>query len=390
MGDIVRKCKNGRFIGWYVRYIDSDGRRKQRASHQPSFALARRFLLQIEGRIARGVVGIPEKTPGALTVEALCARWLEEYRNPKIKDLARYRKHSRLGLRRVLPLLGGLPLSQLGARDIEKARDRLMVHYPAANTVRAALRPLSAALSWAVREGLVGQNPVRGVSLPPRVQSLEYLAAGDAARLLQAAKERAGVPGERGALGLQATSHFIAVALALHTGLRRGELMGLRWSDVDLDAQRLTVARSFAALPKGGQPRHLRLPAVLIPLLRDWRRRCPATPEGVVCPARAAGRWRMSSGRSDHGLKGLLRAAGCPPLQRGWHSLRHTFASMFIRAGGNLIALQKILGHTDMKMTLAYAHLAPDFLAQDMERIHYPSNQSADAEFSGGCRRKDG
>lgn len=372
MGDIVRKSKNGRFIGWYVRYIDIDGRRKQRACHQPSRALARRFLLQVEGRVARGVLGIPERAAAAPSVAALCARWLEEYQNPKIKDLARYRRHSQLGLQRILPHLGGLRTDALCARDIERARDRLMRDYPAANTVRASLRPLSAALSWAVRAGLLVHNPVRGVALPPKVQSLEYLSASDAGQLLQTAQAHALAQPEAGVRGLQAFSHYLAVTLALHTGLRRGELMGLRWSDVDLDGQRLTVARSFAALPKGGQPRHLRVPAALVPILQSWRLRCPATAEGVVCPARAAGRWQMSCGRSDHGLKALLRAAGCPPLRRGWHSLRHTFASMFVRAGGNLLALQKILGHRDMKMTLTYAHLAPDFLAQDMERIAYP------------------
>jgi site-specific recombinase XerD len=79
----------------------------------------------------------------------------------------------------------------------------------------------------------------------------------------------------------------------------------------------------------------------------------------------------MSRGRSDHGLKALLAAAGCPPLRRGWHALRHTFASAFIRSGGHLLALQQILGHRDVKMTQIYAHLAPDFLARDMERIRY-------------------
>jgi len=369
MGDIVRKLKSGQFVGWYVRYRDLDGRRKQRASHQPTKALARRFLLEVEGRVARGTVGIPEPTPDAPTVEALCARWLGEYRNPKIKDLGRYRAHSAIGLRRLLPYLGKVRLSALGPRELERARDLLAGAYPAANTQRASFRPLSAALTWAVREGLIAQNPVRGLPLPPRVQSLEYLSASDAARLLQVAHARA--QAGRGALGLQAWSHFVAVALALHTGLRRGEIMGLRWSAIDLPAQQLTVAHSFGTLPKGGQPRHLRVPGALIPLLFQWRSRCPSTPEGVLCPARYCGDWRMSCGRSDHGLKALLRAAGCPPLRRGWHSLRHTFASMFIRSGGNLCALQKILGHYDVKMTLTYAHLAPDFLAQDMERIHY-------------------
>ena len=375
MGDIVRKLKNGRFVGWYVRYRDMDGRRKQRASHQPSQALARRFLLEVEGRIARGVVGIPAPPPPAPTVEALCARWLAEYRSPQIKDLGRYRKHSQLALRRILPYLGKVPVDQLTARDIARARDRLSEAYPAANTVRASLRPLSAALSWAVRESLIPTNPVRGVPLPRRVQSLEYLAAADAGRLFQVAEERARTG--RGPLGLQAWSHFVAIALVLHTGLRRGEIMGLRWADVDLEAQQLTIARSFATLPKGGQPRHLRLPSALLPLLREWRAHCPPTPEGVLSPARFEGRWQPSCGRSDHGLKALLRAAGCPPLQRGWHALRHTFASLFIQSGGHLVALQKILGHADVKMTLTYAHLAPDFLALDMERIRYPMYSQA-------------
>ena len=94
-------------------------------------------------------------------------------------------------------------------------------------------------------------------------------------------------------------------------------------------------------------------------------------PFDLVALKRVIGRWQMSRGRSDHGLKGLLRRAGCPPLARGWHSLRHTFASMFIRAGGNLVALQKILGHADIKMTLAYAHLAPDFMGGEIDKLRF-------------------
>ena len=58
-------------------------------------------------------------------------------------------------------------------------------------------------------------------------------------------------------------------------------------------------------------------------------------------------------------------------LRRGWHALRHTFASHFIMAGGNILTLQKILGHSDIKVTLVYAHLAPDFLADELERVRY-------------------
>jgi site-specific recombinase XerD len=58
-------------------------------------------------------------------------------------------------------------------------------------------------------------------------------------------------------------------------------------------------------------------------------------------------------------------------VERPWHLLRHTFASHFVMSGGNILALQKILGHSDVKMTMIYAHLAPDYLGQEMERVSY-------------------
>ena len=71
------------------------------------------------------------------------------------------------------------------------------------------------------------------------------------------------------------------------------------------------------------------------------------------------------------GLPALLRAAGVRVLPNPWHALRHTFASHYIMNGGNLLALQKILGHSDVKTTLLYAHLAPDFLGDEMNRVDF-------------------
>ena len=79
----------------------------------------------------------------------------------------------------------------------------------------------------------------------------------------------------------------------------------------------------------------------------------------------------MSSRRASHGLKPLLAAAQCQPLSRGWHALRHTFASQFVMQGGSILTLQKLLGHADIAMTLVYSHLAPDFLAGELDRLRY-------------------
>lgn len=66
-----------------------------------------------------------------------------------------------------------------------------------------------------------------------------------------------------------------------------------------------------------------------------------------------------------------MRIAGIRRLARPWHTLRHTFASHFIMQGGNILTLQKILGHADLRITMLYAHLAPDFLGEEMNRVKF-------------------
>ncbi|MBL9007096.1 MAG: tyrosine-type recombinase/integrase [Myxococcales bacterium] len=64
----------------------------------------------------------------------------------------------------------------------------------------------------------------------------------------------------------------------MHTGLRRGELLGLRWQDVDAATRCLTVARSYSTTPKSGKPRPLRFPSACIPMLQNWKKECLVTP----------------------------------------------------------------------------------------------------------------
>ncbi len=328
------------------------------ASKQPTYAEARRLLQAIEGRIARGLAGLDEPRAETLTLAELAERFLAEYNRPRVKDIDDYRSHARTALRRVLPQLGSRAVDTLKATDIARLRDLLGRRYAPAS-VKVSLAFLHTLFSWAVREGLAPHHPCRGVERPRHRALLEYLSLDDAARLLTQARE-------------QAPELHPMIAMALHTGLRKGELFGLTWSHLDLDARRLDVLRSGRKAPKGGHPRHLRLPAALVPILSAWRLRCPATKEGLVFPIVRRGVVNMGHSGDMLELDRLLAAAGCPKLQRPWHALRHTFASHYIMAGGNILALQKILGHSDIKMTLIYAHLAPDYLGEEMDRVRFP------------------
>ncbi len=332
-----------------------------RASHQPTKELARRYLVEIEARVARGAVGIPEPAAAAPTLNALAERFLVEYSRPRVKDLAGYRQNARCALRRALPLLGQRPADSVSSAEIAKLRDTLGARF-SAGSVRVTLAFLGAVYSWAHKAGIVPQNPCRGVEQPAQRALLEFLSKEEATRLLSHAEAHA-------------PALHPMLAMALHCGLRKGELFGLRWRDLDLAARRLDVMRSGRGLPKGNKPRHLRLPRKLVPILAEWQKRCPNTAEGLVFPVVRRARpslpakAKMGNSADMLGLSELLAAAGCAPLTRPWHALRHTFASHFIMNGGNLLCLQKILGHSDIKMTLKYAHLAPDFLADEMERV---------------------
>lgn len=355
MGDIVRRGKS-----YYVRYKDADGTRRMRASHQPTRELARRYLLEVEGRVARGIIGIPEPAPPAPTLASLVQRFLNEYSRPRIKDLTQYRIHAGKCLRRVLPQLGQHRVDAITPEDIGRVRDGLSGTHSAAS-VRSALAYLSTVFSWAGRLKIVPKNPVRGLERPRVHGSADYFSHEEVAAILRGAAQLA--EGRVADRCLAACVH-----LALHTGLRKGELLGLRWQDLDLDMQLLTVARSYQSAPKSGRLRQLRLPAACVPILRTWRLSCPLTPIGLVFPV---GR---GTGRSTHALLGLprlLRAAGVRVPAHPFHACRHSFASHYVMQGGNILALQKILGHSDIKMTMIYAHLAADFLGGEMDRLKF-------------------
>lgn len=368
MGEIIRRTKGARFIGWYLRYVDADGRRKQRASHQPTRALARRMLVEIEARIARGLVGVPAPPPPPLTVAELVTRFLAEYSRPQLKDLALYRARAGVALRRALPSLGSLRAAELRPSDLTRLRAALG-RKCAEGSIVLTIAYLKTCLAWAVRERLVPAHPLRGrESATKAVATAAAFLSTEQVRLLLTAAEQRAAQGGLPARGLRAAVHF-----ALHTGVRKGELCGLRWRDLDLDTRRLTIARSFKAVPKSGQPRHLRLPAAVIPILAQWQKECPRTAEGLVFPRRSRqGDWRMAHNATCMlGLPSLIAMAGLHPLARPWHTLRHTFASHYVMSGGNLLALQQVLGHADVKRTLIYAHLAPSFLAEEMDRIKF-------------------
>jgi integrase len=153
------------------------------------------------------------------------------------------------------------------------------------------------------------------------------------------------------------------IFVALRTGLRRGELLGLRWTDVDLDAGRILVRQAYVrghfVTPKSDKPREVPLGDDVIEELRIHRHeRGPL----VFCDHEGK---PFTVGQLMWPLQRALTRAKLRPM--GWHTLRHSFASHLAMRGVALKVIQELLGHSSIETTMIYAHLMPE-VARDAVR----------------------
>lgn len=363
MGEVIRKMKDGRFLGYYIRWVDADGKRKMRASKQPTVADAKRMLVEIEARVARGKLGVSER-PKRITIGQLLERFYAEYDPPRARSREAWESKIRSQLVSLLPLLAERDAGSFAVEDAEKLRNQLTRQGYKGNTVRLKLTFLGTAFDWAQRKGIVLGNPFAGLRKPRAEHRVEYLTAEEVRQLLATVDARSDERGRVLAVG---------VRLAIYAGLRVGEVFGLRWRDIDLGRGMMTVSRSYEGTTKSGKPRQIPLADELADSLRAWKPLCPQTPEGVVCPVKGDeewATWHACKCRRPE-LAPLYSAAQIPTPASPWHALRHTFASHFLMNGGGLLTLQKLLGHCDLKMTSIYAHLSSDHVAAEVKRLSF-------------------
>jgi integrase len=139
--------------------------------------------------------------------------------------------------------------------------------------------------------------------------------------------------------------------LALNTGMRKGEQLKMEWSHVNFGLGQITIP---AENLKSGKSRIIPMNEVVVATLQKTVRRIDSP---FVYPGR-----NPSKPREDFSIfwEEYLKQAGIEDFH--WHDLRHTFASRLVMARANLLTVSKLLGHADLKMTMRYAHLAPDYL----------------------------
>jgi integrase len=303
--------------------------------------------------------------------------YLRDHYGPHVEATAKAGKETKALLVKQFSYLDAEPLTAITPAVFDKFKaERLKADvHPA--TVNRDLDRLKAALGQAVEWKFIDANPLAGKERIKRgiEERVRYLTPDEAKAFLKALDDREieararRVSGDawrearhREPLGRITgySDHLMPMALlALNTGLRRGELTQLTWNDIDFDNKLLTVRAGYA---KSGKTRHVPLSPGALRVLTKWRKQHP---EGRL----------FNVGSVTKAWRALMEKAGIEDFR--FHDLRHTFASWLVMAGVDLNTVRELLGHSDIKMTLRYAHLAPEHKAAAVARLGPPRKRIA-------------
>lgn len=277
----------------------------------------------------------------------------------------------------IRPDLGAMRLADVKRRHVQLIVDGLVGAEAAASTVRNAVMPLRVIFRRALRDDLVSVNPCDGLELPAnRARRGRAATSEDPAKLIAA---------------LPSAFDRALWACALYAGLRRGELMGLRWCDVDLAEGVISIERAYDPKerefidPKSEAGRR-RIPvagALRLAFLEHRVAFGPFDPDALVFGE--GGRPFDDEPVHDR-ARAAWKTAKLEPTTL--HEARHTAASVMIAAGLNLKALSEFIGHSSITTTLdRYGHLLPGSVAEATGLLDAYIDRSTGAQTGAGLEK---
>ena len=296
--------------------------------------------------------------------------WLEDSVRDTVRNTT-YERYEQIARKHIIPALGNAKLKDITPTQV-RGLYKEKLQSLSSRTVQYVHATLHKALKQAVTDGLIPRNATEVVK-PPQVrrEDIHPLTPEQAKELLVAAR------GDR----LEAL-----YILAVHTGLRQGELLGLKWEDVDIEAETLHVRRTLVTAKSG--------PMLATPKTKGSRRSVKLTPSAISALSghlerqleeieRAGSLWQENGlvfasetgdplyrrNVTNHRVKPLLKRAGLPSVR--FHDLRHTCATLLLGRNVNPKIVSEMLGHASIAITLdTYSHVLPnmqDHVAQALE-----------------------
>ena len=353
-GSITRHKKSGLFMARYT-VETPDGLRKRKTIYGKEREEVADKLIEALSNRNKGLVFEGEEQ----TLSAYLDRWLNGSVKGSVKP-STYESYERMIRNHIKPALGHRKLKNLAPDHVQYFYQKKLDDGLAPGTVRLMHGILHKALEQAVKWGVVPRNVCKATT-PPKLnpEEIHPLDAEQAKQILEAAR------------GNRLEALYV---LAVTAGLRIGELLGLKWEDIDLDAETLHVRRTKSqaksgptfTTPKNGKGRSIRLTRRAVEALKSHK------------AAQNAERLKLGDLWEDNGLvfctkagkpldfrnvatasfKPLLKTAGLLDIR--FHDLRHTCATLLLSRGHHPKLVQDLLGHASVAMTLdRYSHVLP-------------------------------
>jgi integrase len=378
-GGVFRRS-DGRWVGSLSLGFDEQGKRKRRVVYGASKREVQEELRKLQGDADAGLLS----DAGRLTVGEYLERWLNTTAKNKVRPTthARYEQIVRLHLK---PALGGIRLGKLRLIHVEQLYAQMEKDGATAWTRKMSGVTLTNALRHAVRVKLIPYNPAADVvKARPEDKEMLYFTEAQTRFFLNVARDN---------------RLYGLFALAVGSGMRQGELLGLQWPDIDFDKGTLAVRRSLAQLkkefvlkePKSKRSRRIiTLPRFVLDTLIQHRAKMLAEGQdvhgGTVFVTRN-GTYIAKSNLIRHSFKPIIKAANKKATEEAekkqlrpellpelrFHDLRHTHATALLNRGHSIKAVSQRLGHASIELTLkVYAHVLPTddgVLADHLERM---------------------
>jgi site-specific recombinase XerD len=376
---------------WVVDYRKPDGTRTDyKIGTATLFTVldareeAKKFLLSIE----KGED--PTAPPPDPTISL--GDFLRDIYGPWVTERRKTGQETVIMISRAFKSLLNVPLDQITVAKVEQWRtQQIRERNVKASSLNRELTALKASINWAVSMDIIKENLMNKVKHLPERDSrkiIRYLTDEERSRLMDALDEREKEMrqgrhnhnewlDERGLEKRSLHKHFTdhlkpIILLSLSTGIRKSTLFGLEWRDVNFTEKILTLREE---IEKSDKTRHTFLNDTAYDVLLKWKEQSIKTgPNALIFPSPQTGK-KMGSCKSA--WEALLERAGIEGFR--WHDMRHDFASQLVMEGVDLNTVRELMGHADLKMTLRYAHLAPENKLQAvkvLDKKHRPKEQN--------------
>jgi integrase len=342
-------CVTKRRDRWVLDFYDQHGERQRTSLPEGTTkGQAKEALREIEDDVAKGIYLPTKKIP---LFSEVARDWLD-FKKLNVRET--YWEVCGSHLRNHFNDLNRVLINQITIATLEKFIAARQAQGMNINTLRRILVTLGQILSYAVRHRYIDHNPLRDAERPR--DRGKYQEEGDKISTLNPDQIKTLLE------HVSNPKYHTLFLMAIMTGARAGELLGLKWSDIDWNMTQPQVyiqrtfnkGRFFTPKTKNSR-RKIDLAPAVVGALKKWRLACLPTELDLIFPNKA-GSPMDSDNMTKRFFHPALKAAGLPKVR--FHDLRHTYASLMIEQGENIKYVQNQLGHATPTVTLnVYAHL---------------------------------